>query len=295
MINLMMSNLGIRRLWRDVECDLDACKWAPRDVAGPWRAATREFQLVDSRDITQMSKKEYLQVVMLEVEKGRDFLLAAKNRGREPRITVGGDHMISLPSVLADLVEYPVEDVGLLIFDSHDDFNLSADSATGNFHGMWMRPLVTKFDEAAIEKLVPEKLKVAQILYVGNLDMEEKTQRWFERLQIQVLDEKAWKTDFERSRQQVQDFMEKWGRLHLTFDLDVVGGKCDLTEATSGNWAVNLPYEGGMPLALVKKIWASLRAPENVSLDVVEYNDARLAGCEKTLKLARQIIKSVIE
>ncbi len=295
MLNLIECNLGIRKLWHGVECDLEACKMAPKEVAAFYHGGKRELQLVDSRDIAQVSKKEYLGVVAQECERGRDFLLEVKNRADESRIVLGGDHMVSLVSMLADLQEYPVEDIGIIMFDSHDDFNLSEDSETGNFHGMWVRPLLTEFDFKKIDQLVPKKLKIEQILYIGNLDMEVKTAKFFREKNIRVLNEQAWQDNFELCKQEVEMFMKKFGHIHVTFDLDVVKGESDQKRSGSGNWAVNLPYENGFSVDLIKKIWENLRWPMGTSLDVVEYNDARLEGCTKTVTLARKIVKTMLE
>ncbi len=301
-INLLNCNLGIRQLWHEVKCDLEACRLAPKDVAQPWKKQVREFNFTDSQTITQLSKDEYLSLVAKECELGRDFLLGAKNRqnqepnfNRERRIVLGGDHMVSLVSILADLKEFKTEEIGILMFDSHDDFDLSQESATGNFHGMWARPLFTKFDDQRIEQLVPEKLALDQIMYVGNLDMEEPVARFFKNHGVQVVSEADWQADFEKSRQKVQAFIDRFPHLHLTFDLDVVAGKADKKEPTSGDWAVNLPYEKGLPLTLVEKIWSSLNLPKQINLDVVEYNDARNNNCGETLKLARKVIKNMLE
>lgn len=301
-INLLNCNLGIRQLWHEVQCDLEACRLAPRDLAQPWKNKWREFNFTNSQDITQLSKSEYLGLVEKECQMGRDFLLGAKNRQQqitnckqERRIVLGGDHMVSLVSLLADLQEFKPSEIGILMFDSHDDFDLSEESATGNFHGMWVRPLLTKFDDQKIDQLVTEKLALNQIMYVGNLDMEESVARFFKNNQIQVISEADWRADFEKSRQKLQAFVDRFAHLHLTFDLDVVAGKANKKEPTSGDWAVNLPYEKGLPLNLVEKIWANLKLPKQMNLDVVEYNDTRNNNCGETLKLARKVLKSVLE
>ena len=72
-INLLNCNLGIRRLWHEVECDLEACRLAPKDVAQPWKNSWREFNFTDSQKITQLSQDEYLGLVAKECEWGRGF------------------------------------------------------------------------------------------------------------------------------------------------------------------------------------------------------------------------------
>lgn len=49
-------------------------------------------------------------------------------------LTVGGDHIIAIGSSLASLKKY--QNLGIIWFDSHSDFNTYSTSVTGNLHGL---------------------------------------------------------------------------------------------------------------------------------------------------------------
>ena len=49
-------------------------------------------------------------------------------------LTVGGDHIIAIASSLASLQKH--ENLGIIWFDSHADFNTYSTSVTGNLHGL---------------------------------------------------------------------------------------------------------------------------------------------------------------
>lgn len=288
-INLLNCNLGIRRLWRGVSCDLQACLEAPQTIAAPWRNQSSTFTFSDSSSLNALDRNDYLEVVARESAQAVDFLLA-KNQ-QERQIVIGGDHMVSFASLLADLRRFPVSEVALLMFDSHDDFNLAAESETGNFHGMWVRPFFTHFDNAQLEALVPQKMPLENLLYVGNLDVETPVANFFREKKIRVLNQKQWQEDFVGTLKQLQNFVAQFPHLHLSFDLDVVAGEADADLAASGNWAVNLPYAHGLPLFLVQKIWRQLQLPKTFNFDLVEYNGGRFAGAESALALAREVIQ----
>ncbi|MDO5561660.1 MAG: arginase family protein [bacterium] len=291
-INLLNCNLGIRRLWRGVSCDLKACLEAPQMIAAPWRKESSIFTFSDSSSLKALNRNAYLELVARECAQAVDFLLA-KNQ-QERQIVIGGDHMVSFASLLADLRRFPASEVALLMFDSHDDFNLTAESETGNFHGMWVRPFFTHFDNIDIEALVAQKIPLENLLYVGNLDMETPVANFFREKKIRVLGQQQWQKDFAGTLKQLQSFVDQFPHLHLSFDLDVIAGKVDFAQATSGNWAVNLPYEQGLPLPLVQKIYQQLHLPKTFNFDLVEYNGSRLTAAESTLAFAQEMIQWVL-
>lgn len=292
-INLLNCNLGIRRLWRGVACDLQACFEAPQLVTALWPDQTQAFSFYNSTKLGDLSRDDYLNLVATESERAIDFLLTRNQASG--RIVVGGDHMVSFASLAADLRCFPTQEVALLMFDSHDDFNLAQASATGNFHGMWVRPFFTSFDHSAIEALIPEKLPLENLLYVGNLDMEAPVANFFREKKIRVLDQQAWENDFAGTLRELQTFINKFPHLHLSFDLDVVAGQADPALATSGDWAVNLPFSRGLPLTLVQQIWQNLSFSPSSNLDLVEYNSRRFAGVNQTLELAQKVIQSWLD
>ena len=110
----------------------------------------------------------------------------------QTQVVIGGDHSVTLPSILAvkDRVG-SLKNLGYIQFDSHGDMNLKASSPTGNFHGMYMRPLVARFDIRDVERSVSEKLPVGNIMYVGNLDLDKGEAELFAKKKIKNIDRGA--------------------------------------------------------------------------------------------------------
>ncbi len=287
----LACNLGIRRLWHGVNCDLTATKNGAKDLQEflpTLRERIRRYELIDSRELVNFDRETYLELVAQEIQEAKNWLL--ENNQSQEQVVIGGDHMVSFVSLLAILERYKQKKIGLLIFDSHDDFNLAGLSETGNFHGMWVRPFFTQFDQKKINSLVPEKLPLSNLMYVGNLDMELPVKKFFQENQIMVLKQEDFQKDFWSSKVLIDDFVKKFDHIHVSFDLDVVQGEAEAECASSGNWAVNLPYGGGMPISLIKKIWQNIDLPMDYSLDLVEYNSARKNQKKVTADLVKTIL-----
>ncbi len=91
--------------------------------------------IIKSRNISDRSKNRY-EVNMLN-EKIYKAILDKMKRGYFP-VTLGGDHSVSIASALANAKEN--EEIGIIWFDSHTDYNTFETTITGNIHGL---PLAT--------------------------------------------------------------------------------------------------------------------------------------------------------
>ena len=73
-----------------------------------------------------------------------------------------------------------VSQFGYLHIDSHGDINQVSGSPTGNFHGMYLRPLFDKFELSGVDELVPTKLQPSQLFIIGNLDLDPAEQEYLD-------------------------------------------------------------------------------------------------------------------
>ncbi|MDR0462821.1 MAG: arginase family protein, partial [Pseudomonadales bacterium] len=182
----LYSNLGVRKLWRGVECDMQAMRNAPQyfwddDFKNKFpKAKIDNFICHDSAEVKDWN--DYLSKYVANVQAISE-LIENKLQTKETSVVIGGDHSIALPNILANLQRVDsTEKFGVLIFDSHEDFmqsEISRATSTGNFHGMWLRPLFDKFDEPVLDNLVPHKLPLSNLFYVGNLDIEDEPKDFF--------------------------------------------------------------------------------------------------------------------
>lgn len=115
-------------------------------------------------------------------------VLAQTQSSAPTSVVLGGDHGVSLAHVAALLeINAEPEHTGIIMMDSHADLNLRSTSPTGNIHGMWMRPLVDRFDVPELDLLVEHKIPAHHLFYIGHLDLDPAEQDFFAEHKIHTL------------------------------------------------------------------------------------------------------------
>src|SRR5581483_4672816 len=94
-------------------------------------------------------------------------------KDNEIQLVIGGDNSVTFSSLLAQIEQKDPKKIGYIQFDTHGECNTFEESATKNFHGMYIRPFFDRFDIAQIERLVPKKLPAENLMFVGNMDLEQ--------------------------------------------------------------------------------------------------------------------------
>ncbi len=211
----------------------------------------------------------------------KEFINAHIKPG-QTQVVIGGDHSISLPSILAARDRAgSFKNLGYIQFDSHGDINLKASSPTANFHGMYVRPLVSHFDIPEIEKLVPDKLPVQNIMYIGNLDLDQEEADLFADKKIKNISRAELLKRKNNILRSFRDFVSSFKYLHVTFDIDTL----DKTEAS----ATGIPAKNGLKLKDIKELLVVVGEHPNLSFDLTEVNPQK-TGIEKTVKSALKIL-----
>ena len=187
------------------------------------------------------------------------------NNDRVIQVVIGGDHMVVLPSILADLAKgIKPEDIGLIHFDSHGDINLSADSPTDNFHGMYLRPLFDKFDIPEIEALVPNKIPTKNLLMIGNLDLDQGEKTFMANNAIKTISGLDIENDRARVLEEFKVFVSQFSHLHISFDIDCL----DKSIAP----ATGIPAENGLFLEEIQPLLEVIKEHGQFSFDLCEVN-----------------------
>jgi len=209
-------------------------------------------------------------------------LISKRLKPDQVQVVIGGDHSVTLPSVLAvkDRIG-SFKNLGYIQFDSHGDINLKSSSPTGNFHGMYVRPLVDCFDIQDIEKLVSDKLSLENIMYVGNLDLDREETNLFAKKKVKNINRKALLTDRNNVLKSFKNFISSFQYLHVTFDIDVL----DKTQAL----ATGIPSENGLRLKDIGELLGIVGQHPNLSFDLAEVNPKK-PGIERTIKSAHKIL-----
>lgn len=215
-----------------------------------------------------------------EINECQEFINKRFKPG-QTQIVIGGDHSVTLPSVLAvrDRIG-GFEDLGYVQFDSHGDINSAASSPTGNFHGMYVRPLMDDFDISEINKLVPLKLPPENMMYFGDLDLDSGEAEVFRKNKIVNINSKAL-GDKSRVIKNFKKFASSFKYLHVTFDIDVL----NKTQAP----ATGIPAEKGLMLEDIKELLNIISRHPNLSFDLTEINSKK-PGLEKTVKSAHKVL-----
>jgi arginase family enzyme len=205
----------------------------------------------------------------------------------ERQVVIGGDHSVSLPSVLARIDRSQnLSDFGYIHFDVHPDLNQESDSPTKNFHGEYLSPLLRTFDVPAIDSMVPVKLPPENMLMIGNLDPDEGEAAFIQEAGIWHIDRADVRSNTEHTHKLIQEFIESFSHLHVSFDIDVL----DRTIAP----ATGIPAINGFESKDIEPILRMIKSHPDFSFDLVEVNPKKPGG-GKTVKTAQSILLLMLQ
>lgn len=239
------------------------------------------FRFTNPEDIEE---KNFNSILAEEI-KAFSALLDDQLKKGETQIVIGGDHTITLPSVLSVLKRAKGKKVGYVQVDSHGDILLNKESSTKNFHGMYVRPLLEEFDIPEIKNLVGDLcLDPKKMVYFGNLDLEEKEKEFFKKKRIINFSGEDLKNS-KKAEEWFKKFIKGVDYLHISIDIDAF----DKTIAP----ATGIPAEKGLFFEDVERILQVVKTHPNFSLDLAEVNPKK-EGAQKTISLAQKILKILI-
>ncbi len=193
------------------------------------------------------------------------------------QVVIGGDHSVSFSSLLALSKIRNLENVLHIQIDSHTDIHLESTSPSGNFHGMWLRPYITSFDNANTESLISSRLRPENIKFIGNIIFEQEEQRIVLEKGIQIISQASIASQMD----DLLELIENCEHLHLSIDIDAFHKS--IAPATG------IPAERGLYLEEIIEIIKTASIKQNISIDLVEVNPKR-AGSEQTIALAQKIL-----
>jgi arginase len=244
-------------------------------------ASVSELICTPPEDITG----DYMTTALKEYRALRD-LISQTLAPNERQIVIGGDHSISLPSAAAALARTKdVSQLGYLHIDSHGDINQASGSPTGNFHGMYLRPLFDKFELSGVDELVPTKLQPSQLLIIGNLDLDPAEQEYLDENNVARISRQEILADKPAFLQRVKQFLDQYPILHVSLDVDAFDQS--LSPATG------IPAKNGLFMEDIAEALALLKSHSNYSFDLSEVNP-RKPGAEQTVTFAQNILQQVL-
>ncbi len=198
-------------------------------------------------------------------------------------VCVGGDHSVALASLASILQIHDPHNVGIVMIDSHGDIHQPSTSPSGNFHGMWLRPVIDHFEHKGIDALVPNKVPPSHLLYIGNLDIEQEEQDFIHKHTIATFDKKSLRGGTLTTK--IDYLIQHMDHIHISLDIDVFS---HIYAPATG-----MRIAHGLSPSDIRPILDQLRRARSYSLDLVEVNPT-LTGGTKTVRLAQQMLTTML-
>lgn len=200
-------------------------------------------------------------------------------------IFLGGDHSVALNSLSAVLGSYNSAKTLVIMVDSHTDLHQPDTSPTGNFHGMWLRAVVDKFNYLSIDNLIPEKLSTSNLVFIGNLDCEQAEIDFIHANNIKTISHKEINHNPEAIASLVMAGRNDIEHIHFSIDVDGID-----KEYAPGT---GMPCKEGIIPRAINSFLKALPTGKTRSMDLVEVNPNK--DMDKiTVSLAQQLISSFI-
>ena len=241
-----------------------------------------DFSFPDPEDLSKENFFKEIEKYILKLQN----LINREIENNEIQIVIGGDHSVSLPSVLAVIDRIgSAKKIGYVHFDSHGDINLYKQSPSKNFHGMYLRPLFDDFDISIIDSLLVDKIPTENLLIVGNLDLDEGEFQFLNNKNIKTISRQNLVSDNKKTLKIFKDFISSFEYLHVSFDGDVLD--------KSIFSATGIPAQKGFRLNEIMQFIDLISKHPHLSFDISEFNPHK-KGALKSKEICQQILLSVL-
>ena len=204
-------------------------------------------------------------------------------------LTIGGDHSIAIASTLASIKKY--NNLGIIWFDAHGDFNTFETTTTGNIHGLPFAAL-TNFEKKLLTEFHNDNYynpKNAVLVGASDIDKPYELQNLLDAgvtiFTAEDIKNKGAEIIYNKA---FEIASAGTNGIHISYDLDVI----DPSIAPG----VSIPTNNGITLEdaylFVNYI---IKNKDNIkSLDLVEFNPLTDIN-KKTEKIASHILNELIE
>ena len=244
----------------------------------------QDENIIKSRNLSDLRKNDY-EIDKFNTKLYQKILEKAKD-GYFP-ITIGGDHSVAVASALASAKVH--ENIGIIWFDAHTDYNTFDTTVTGNIHGLPLAAItgykngelryfhdgnIIQTSKAvvvgarSIDDRVKDNIKYSGITVFTTEDIKEKG--------IEAVVEEAFRIAGDRTK-----------GIHISYDLDLID-----PEIAPG---VSVPEFDGISEEEAMKINEIVmkHLDQVVSYDLVEFNPLRDEN-RKTEQIAINLLAQII-
>lgn len=201
-------------------------------------------------------------------------------------LTIGGDHSIVISSSLASISKR--ENLGIIWFDTHPDFNTFETTKTGNIHGLPLATIsnnngniLTKFHKGSF-------FKNENVAILGARDIDPLEGDLLKKYSIKTILTDDIKKDLEHSvLESIKVASNNTQGIHLSIDLDVI----DPIIAPG----ISVGFKNGLTKQEFFSVIDLLLKEKDLikSIDIVEFNPLNDKN-NKTLDIALELIEKII-
>lgn len=239
------------------------------------------------KDLSIENKKKNLEGVNLFNTKLYNKTLQSLNNNNFP-LTIAGDHSLAIGSSLASIKKY--NNLGIIWFDAHGDFNTFDTTISGNIHGIPLAA-ITNYEKNYLTEFHNENYyNPKNTVIVGGRD--------FDKLEKENLDD-AGVTIFTTEDIKNKGFEYVYEEafriassgtngIHISYDLDVIDPKI----APGVSVPVNNGINEAEAFAFVDYIMKNKDLVK--SMDLVEFNPLKDVD-NKTLNLANKLLNKILK
>lgn len=244
----------------------------------------QDENIIKSRNLSDRRKNEY------EIDKYNTTLYKAileKIKDNYFPITIGGDHSIAVASALASAKKN--NDIGIIWFDAHTDYNTFETTVTGNIHGLPLAAIngyktheLRYFHDGNI--IQPSKTVVVGARSIDDWEIDNIKYSGITVFTTDDIKEKGLETIVEEAFKIAGN---KTNGIHISYDLDLID-----PEVAPG---VSIPEFDGISEEEAMKINEIIikHMDEVVSYDLVEFNPLRDQN-RKTEQIAVNLLAQII-
>ena len=190
-----------------------------QNIAGCYDLGNVHSSIIAEEKYVANSDVKYLNTVIDVTTQLRDKVFSVIKQGYFPLI-IGGDHSLSVGSGAGAALAS--DNVGVIWFDAHGDFNTEETSPSGNLHGMPCAALMG-WCTSSLNNVATKHIPHQNFFWIGARDLDEGELHMLEEKNLQVYSSK-----FVREKGMsavIEDIIQKMearniNKIHLSIDID---------------------------------------------------------------------------
>lgn len=235
------------------------------NVAGCYDLGNVQSAIIEEGKHAADPEVKYLETVVDTTTQLRDKVASVIRQGYFPLI-IGGDHSLGLGSGAGAALA--CENLGVIWFDAHGDFNTEETSPSGNLHGMPCAALMG-WCKSSLNDVAIKNVKVSNFYWVGVRDLDPGEKQMAEEYNLHIYTATDVKTrGMEAIMREISSNLQNQNinQVHLSINIDSMDPMlvCGTgTKVNNGLWNSDF-------YTFIDKIFETKKV---VSADFVEYNE----------------------